>query len=71
MVHDSHRMRLHKGLKLWFCCQCGHFASQALRGLGRPCHEATNPNRAEYLANILAGRWPKVRSRAELARRAS
>ena len=70
-VHDTHQMRLHGTLKLWFCCRCGYFASQAIRGLGQPCLGVKNSNRAEYLSRIYNGQWPKVLSRAELARRGS
>eukprot|EP00959_Pyramimonas_sp_CCMP1952_P426140 8925749-Pyramimonas_sp.AAC.1 len=68
-AHSSHVLRFHSGLGIWFCTACGCFASEQLRQLGAVCHDAVNGNRRDYLDRITRGLWPKVRSKAELARK--
>ena len=71
-AHESHRLKFHAGLGIWFCARCGSFAAQQLAKLGELCPPSgATGNRRDYLNNIERGIWPKAYSKAEKARRAA
>ncbi len=56
-IHDSHSLKRHR--ELWFCSVCGCTGSRRLaaRGLGGPCHPASDSGRRTLL-RLQAGRLP-------------
>ena len=68
-AHESHQLKFHAGLGIWFCTSCGSFAAEQLAKLSKECDPQRS--RYDYLDRIQQGLWPKLYSRAERAKRAA
>ena len=55
-IHHSYHVHHLKGL--FFCSQCGFYATKAARKLAKPCGPSTSGSRA-FLKNLEQGKFPK------------
>ena len=58
IIHGSHDVLYHTGIRTWACKSCGNVGKEKLDGLAKPCAGQANKAGRENLARISKGLMP-------------